>query len=119
MDISYTLSKSKVSKSKVVKLAKRQQAFALFDKGFNPSSPEIKKLGLKYHTRHNYYWEWQKERGVVSPSSESEDAAKRKEAESPSQKPAASKGKTISELEMVVPPSGKEEEEKEGERKLK
>jgi len=91
---------------------KRARLFELFDQGKTISSPEVLDLHIKNHTRNTYLWEWRKERGVVSPPSEGG-----KEAESSPQKTGAEvKGKAISELQMIVPPSEKEEGEEEEEK---
>ena len=45
---------------------KKIKAFELFDQGKSVSSPELQDLHLKNHTRHNYYWEWQKGKGTRS-----------------------------------------------------
>ena len=37
----------------------KQEAFALFDQGKTPTSPEVKALNIKGHTKRNYYWLWQ------------------------------------------------------------
>ena len=46
-------------------MGKKQQAFALFEQGNSPSSPELKALKLKSQTRYNYYLEWQKGGGII------------------------------------------------------
>jgi hypothetical protein len=48
----------------------KEKAFALFDKGFVPSSPEVKALGLKSKTRYNYFRDYRMEKGIVSGGSE-------------------------------------------------
>ena len=77
------------------KVSKRDKAFELFDEGKTSSSPEVKALGLKGTTRYNYYADWQKSKGVTSPSQGAISEAK-------------GKGKAISEFEMVVPEAEKE-----------
>jgi len=52
-------------------MTKRQAAFAYFDKGLSSSSPEVKALGLKSHTRYNYFLEWKKAGGVAGTSNKS------------------------------------------------
>jgi len=88
----------------VNKVTKKDTAFALFDEGKVPLSPELKALGLKGSTRYNYYYEWQKQGGTPLSSSESKGEGKVKG------------GKIISELAMVVPKEKvNEEDEVEGE----
>ena len=41
-------------------MSKREEVFKLFNGGKNPQSPEVIALGLKGHTRYNYYREWKK-----------------------------------------------------------
>ena len=76
-------------------MSKKDKAFALFDEGKTSSSPDVKALGLKGTTKYNYYADWQKSKGVTSPSQGAISEAK-------------GKGKAISELEMVVPSEEKE-----------
>jgi len=38
-------------------MIKKEAAFALFDEGKSPSSPELKALKLKSQSRYNYYYE--------------------------------------------------------------
>ena len=56
---------------------KRKQAFELFDQGYGPTSPEVKKLKLVRGTRYNYYLAWKQEGGDESitghPADEVED----------------------------------------------
>lgn len=40
-------------------MAKKQEAFELFNKGFTPVSPEVKALKLAESSRYVYYHEWQ------------------------------------------------------------
>ena len=79
-------------------MAKKDEAFKLFDEGKTAISPEVKDLKLKGTTRYNYYLEWQKKGGVVSTSSASSGEAK-------------GRGKAISELAMVASPSEEANEE--------
>ena len=44
-------------------MTKREAAFALFDEGKVASSPEVKALKLKSHTRANYYYDWKQGKG--------------------------------------------------------
>ena len=46
-------------------MSKKAQAYALFNQGKKPSSPEVKDLGLKPKTTYNYYQEWKKVGGVM------------------------------------------------------
>ncbi len=59
-------------------MTRKEKAFKLFEEGKTASSPEVKALGLKGRTKYNYYLDWQKDRGVTSPSSESISEAKGK-----------------------------------------
>lgn len=39
-------------------VSKRQRAFALFDEGKTPSSPEVRALKLRGNVKYNYYQQW-------------------------------------------------------------
>ena len=41
-------------------MTRREKAFKLFEDGKVPTSPEVKKLGLKSKTRANYYLIWKR-----------------------------------------------------------
>ena len=87
------------------KVNKKEQAFALFDEGKTPSSPEIKALKLKGTTKYNYHLEWQKNRGIPTPSPKPANEAKPINQTKGETKPiseAKGEGKVISEFEMVV-----------------
>jgi len=58
------------------KVNKREQAFALFDEGKTPSSPEIKALKLKGNVKYNYYVRWREKVGAPAPPSKPESEAK-------------------------------------------
>ena len=45
-------------------MSKKAKAFALFDQGKKPRSPEIKDLGLCSKTTYNYYQDWKKSCGA-------------------------------------------------------
>lgn len=81
-------------------MTKKDQAFILFDEGKTPTSLEVKALKLKGSTRYNYYYDWQKSKGITRSSSGSASGAK-------------GSGKAISELEMVIPKEVSESEEEE------
>ena len=66
--------------------SKREKAFALYDQGFIPVSPEVKALGLKGSTRYNYFYDWQKQGGKTQAISQAK----------------LSSGKVPSELTMVT-----------------
>ena len=73
-------------------MAKKDEAFRLFDEGKVPSSPE-----MEGRSRYDYYYEWQKSEGGATPSSAPMSEAKVKSGEA--------KGKVISELEMIAEPT--------------
>ena len=52
------------------KVNKKIKAYGLFAQGYEPSSPEVKALKLKYTTLHTYYSKWKSE-GEPSPPIES------------------------------------------------
>jgi hypothetical protein len=47
-------------------MSKKTKAFALFDQGFKPSNPEVKSLGLKPKSTHNYFQLWKKSGVMVA-----------------------------------------------------
>lgn len=82
-------------------MSRREEVFALFDKGATPSSPEVKAFKLKISTRNSYYYDWKKARGLLS--SEPNPKGKR----------------VVSELEMLSSPSeGEPKEPNEDEEEL-
>jgi hypothetical protein len=40
--------------------SRTQQAYELFDQGYTPTSPEVKKIGLSYPSRVSAYYDWEK-----------------------------------------------------------
>jgi hypothetical protein len=47
---------------------RRDAIYSLFDRGYIPTSPEVKKLGMKLKTRHAYYAGWKQTRGIKPTS---------------------------------------------------
>jgi len=62
-------------------LTKKEAAFRLFAEGSLAFSPEVKALKLKSQSRYNYYYEWQKTKGGITPSSAPSGEAKGKSRE--------------------------------------
>ena len=62
-------------------MTKKDEAFALFEEGKTALSPEVKALKLKSQSRYNYYYEWQKTKGGITPSSAPSGEAKGKSRE--------------------------------------
>ena len=50
------------------KPTKKELAFALFDKGYGPSDPEIWELRLRGSTRYTSHTEWRNTQGAATPS---------------------------------------------------
>jgi len=57
------------------KITRKDKTYKLFSKGFTPSSPEVKALGLSKGSRESYYSEWKAE-GQPAPSVERKAKAK-------------------------------------------
>ena len=102
------------------KVNKKIKAYELFAQGYEPSSPEVKALKLKYTTLHTYYSNW-KTGGQPSPLLEEEvegkSKAKAKAVKAKIPLPGGESIQPLGEIELILA-KGEEEESKENQREV-
>lgn len=94
------------------KVTRKDKAYKLFSEGFEPSSPEVKALGLSESSRYSYHSKWKAE-GKPAPSAEQE-SKEAKEKPTVKAKTVLTDGETIGPISETPPEEskGKEEESK-------
>jgi len=93
-------------------LTKKELAFALFDKGYGPSSPEIKELKLRGSTRYSYISEWRKRQGATSSPQPTITDKPRKTASKATSLPGGESISSLDETKMAIKPEAKPEKPK-------